>query len=586
MKKILFTLFLALTSLAANAQLEYVNGSFTQDNKDASEAGEDLGSRNLTSELIKDWPEDFDGNGKAALLRAVFTNVPDEDIRDKMTLSISSGLHVVRTEYVNTPQGLEMWTFVDPSGPNQVDLTYKQDGTLGNAIVRDVRFEAGKMYMLEINNKLRLAINVETLPAGIGVQIAGRYYGDTPVYIPDMTTGEKSIVLTVPADKNMDIDLYKLPSTIRVNQSSTNFKFDLRKKYEVRFTSRETGTLYINDEMVGQVPCTKKLYAGTYNIRATGANGVNLAFPLNVNANTNEVPLVFTPSLTISFAAQYDGRQVNGAHVYITDSKGMPVRNGLLNYFDTPASVLLPYDKYHINTTYTTDYGATVSKNTTLKVDQNTDPFSLTVLPIRTVHTSIFNRDFPRRSWGLSASYIQKWYTFDQNGRTQKCDWWGNDGHVDGVQFGIAYQPYFGYGLGLNTGFFGQYFWSSNETSESELKIEEWDIFVPMHLMFRLPIKDYDFHINTGVGFEYGVSLKGIYSGSESGSEKLEFDDDSPRAFNMYYEIGAGFRIKALQINFLYGMGLTKNKKFLTDEQGEYINAKPSKLAVTLGLMF
>lgn len=583
MKKLLTICLCLVAALTANAQLEFVTGSFHEINRSAVEAGSDLGSRNMTDQLIKDWPDDANGDMPAALIRAVFSNVPDDRIRDRMSLSISGGYHVISTEFMATANGLEMWTFVDPTQGRTVDLTYRQDGNLGSAIVRNVAFESKKIYTLEINNKLRLGIHVETNPAGLGVQIDGTYYGDTPLDIPEMTTGEKRLVITVP--QGADIDLSKLPTSIRVDQTSTNFNFDLRRAYDVTFTSNESGTLYIDERRVGNIPITTSLHAGTYNVRATGANGVELSFPINVDATLESVPLVFTPSLNVNFAAQYDGRQVTNAHVYITNPDGTQRYNGISNFFDTPANVLLPYGKYRIKTTYTTPYGSTVSKSGKLDVNNNTDPFYLADLPINSVHHNIFNRDFPRRSWGLSVSYLSRWYSYKVNGRSHNCDLWGDDSKQSGIQFGIAYQPYFGYGLGLSTGFFGQYFWTEAPESASEkLKIDEWDLFVPLHLMFRLPIKDYDFHVNTGVGFEYGASLKAKYE--DEGSESIDFDDNSPRAFNMYYEIGAGFRVKALQINFVYGLGLTKSKNFLLDSNGNYLEAKPNKLGVTLGLMF
>lgn len=585
MKKTIILLLLALWTATASAQLEYVAGSFKHINSDAVEAGEDLGRRNMSEKLIKDWPDDFDGNRPAALIRTVFSNVADDQIRDKMQLSISGGIHVLDTKFQNTPNGLEMWTFVDPTDKRKVDLTYKQNGNLGNAYVRNVSFESGKTYQLEITNKLRLTINVSTHPTGLGVTIGGKYYGDTPITIPEMTTGEHSIVITAPADA--DIDLLKLPSSIRIDQNSTNFNFDLRKAHNVSFQSKDQGTLYVDDEKIGRIPGTYPLYAGAYTIRAVGDNGVTLSFAQKIDANTNVIPLVFTPSLNVSINAQYDGKQVNNAQVYITKPDGSLLRNGIQNYFDTPADVLLPYGKYKISTTYTTPSGQSVTKKDNLKVDKNTDPFFLTTLPIKTIHSNLFKRDFPRRSWGLSASYLMRWYTYKEDGRTQSCNWTGDDGKQSGVQFGIAYQPYFGYGLGLNTGFFGQYFWTDKLelSSTSSFKVEEWDLFVPLHLMFRLPIKDFDFHINTGPGFEYGVSLKGVFSGDEKGSESLDFDDGTPRAFNMYYEIGAGLRFKALQFNFVYGLGLTESKKFL-QRDGTYVGAKPSKIGLTLGLMF
>ncbi|MCM1400664.1 MAG: PorT family protein [Bacteroides sp.] len=586
MKPIITFLILFAAALTANAQMEYVGGSFRQINSNAVDAGADLGRRNMLDELIRDWPDDANGDVPAALIRAVFSNVPDEEVRDRMTLSLSGGFHVVKTEFVTTPNGMEMWTYVDPTGSRQVDLTYRQDGNLGSAIVRGVSLESKKIYTLEINNKLRLGIHVDTNPHGIGVQIGGKYYGDTPVDIPDMTTGEKSIVFTVP--QGVEVDPLKFPSSIRVDQSSTNFIYDLRKEYNVSFTSREKGTLYIDEKRVGTLPLDVKLHSGTYIVRAVGGNGVNISFPLNVDASTSEVPLVFTPSLNVTFAAQYDGRQVSNAQVFITNPDGTPRRNGLQNYFDTPADVLLPYGNYKIRTTYTTPTGASVTKNSSLKVDRNTDPFYLTTLPIRTVHSNLFKRDFPRRSWGLSASYLQRWYSFrGPDGRTHTCDWLGEDGKQSGIQAGIACQPYFGSGFGLNTGLFLQYFWTDKVdiSGGTSVSFEEYDLYVPLHLMFRIPVNDFDFHINTGPGFEYGVSLKGKFHGDETGSEDVEFDEDTPRAFNMYYEIGAGFRIKALQINFVYGMGLLKSSKFLSDGS-KYYDAKPNKLGITLGLMF
>lgn len=580
MKRIIFLAAILFSFLGASAQLEYVQGSFKRVNADAEAAGADLGHRNMAVDLVKKWPMDADGNKEAALVRVIFRNVPDDLILNKMTPSISGGRHVVNTEYRKTDKGQEMWVFFDSTNGRRADLTFRQDGNLGSAIVRDVVLEPHQMYTLEVNNRMRLTINVITNPEGLDVTVGGVHYGLSPVTIPEMTTGTQTLMITNP--RGLDVDLAAAPTTIRVDENHTNFNFDLRKVYKIKFNTDESnGTLFLDGKEIGPVPATYDLPAGTYNLRAAGNNGVILEYPVRLGAEMTEVDLRFVPSLNMNFGAEYDGRQVaSGAQLTIRNSDGTTIPNGVLNFFDLPMTRVMPYGKYKLAFSYRGP-GGLVSKNENLTVDNNTPPTFISVLPIKSVHHNVFKRDFPRRSWGINVAYVMRSYSAKIGGKSYTRDWWGQDGHENGIQFGLAYQPYFGAGLGLNTGLYAEYFWTTNE--DESAKVEEWDLYAPLHLMFRLPIKDYDFHISTGLGFEYGLSLKGKdLTADDGGWENIDFDDETPKAFNMYYEISAGVRLRALQLNFTYGLGLTKNKNFIPEAE----DVKARRIAVSAALMF
>lgn len=150
---------------------------------------------------------------------------------------------------------------------------------------------------------------------------------------------------------------------------------------------------------------------------------------------------------------------------------------------------------------------------------------------------------------------------------------------MQGFQIGVPIQPYFGYGLGLNTGlYFEGYF-----CNEYDMDLTELCLYMPIDLMIRIPFgEEFSVFLNGGIGIDWsiGMTLK------EDGYDDYEIDYDlegAPRHFNFSAEVGGGIQYKALQLSAQYQMGLTDNPLMTAYED---VSVKMRKLAIQLSFMF
>lgn len=175
-----------------------------------------------------------------------------------------------------------------------------------------------------------------------------------------------------------------------------------------------------------------------------------------------------------------------------------------------------------------------------------------------------FNQAKDNYIGGFSVGYIQKQWTYEENGEKEKFGLFDDDKYLQGIQAGFRVDPQFGAGFGMNSGLFYEYCWAK---SEDEIDLygtyhytyEEHGLYLPLHLKFTMNFsKWFQLSIYGGVGLNYVMSgyayMRG--DGETYGSENVFSEEDDWKRFNTMLEYGVSIRISALQIDFTQSQGL------------------------------
>jgi hypothetical protein len=139
-----------------------------------------------------------------------------------------------------------------------------------------------------------------------------------------------------------------------------------------------------------------------------------------------------------------------------------------------------------------------------------------------------FNCPLISEKWGLTLGYIQQEYDpFDQMPLSP-------DAYLNGIKFGLRFDPLFKYGFGLNTGiFFEAYSNDFSSTISGDSKLGQYSINIPLHLEYRL-------------NFSRGFTMF-AYGGPSFNSvgNSTSIENSLPATF----EYGTGLRIHRIQFN-------------------------------------
>lgn len=87
------------------------------------------------------------------------------------------------------------------------------------------------------------------------------------------------------------------------------------------------------------------------------------------------------------------------------------------------------------------------------------------------------------RLWGFSLSYSMKWYTYSSGGSRNRVNYFGEGGPMQGIRFGVPFEPVFYRGIGLSTGIFGEVYSCKNDAETK--RIELVGLYFPVHAMYR-----------------------------------------------------------------------------------------------------
>lgn len=179
-------------------------------------------------------------------------------------------------------------------------------------------------------------------------------------------------------------------------------------------------------------------------------------------------------------------------------------------------------------------------------------------------HTHKFNEAKVHNFVGLSAGYVQKQWVYDYGEHTENIDIFGEDKFTNGIQCGLRIDPQLGYGFGIGTGLFYEYYFDRSEDMVEDgidyyLRTTEHSLYLPIHLKYSLNFsKWFQLAFYGGVGLDYGLSGKiHIYQDGESSESFSMYDDEFDiKRFNTSLEYGASLRINNVQFNYTISKGL------------------------------
>ncbi|MBD5212576.1 MAG: PEGA domain-containing protein [Bacteroidales bacterium] len=578
MKKIFSLLLISLYMASASAELEFKPNSWKSYSSNNRLAKTDLGHTN-TTHLNIDWPTNEDGDDVCALLIVKFENMSPSDIKE-MNVQTSRQSSVVKVDPVAVGSNnnlYELKIFLTASDNVEVTLT---NSSLGSVKIPAHNYDVKGVYEATILNPGREDISFTSDPPGAEVTLDGKTKKLTPCTFEKEKMGYHHIAIASP---NPAVADSKEEHGIDVSSSQKAFHYDLRKKKNIRIEADPKDAaleVYYNGQMIksglGQVSLEDAPYEFKYTIIAKRGRDEVTDY-LFVDANTpSEYKVKVLGTKTVSFMAKQNNEEVKGATIVVNGQE----------IGQTPTFKLLDYGKYVVSASYN---GYTGEKK--IKVGPNTKDVLIKIPNRKRVGYHPYDIDYNKRSWGLTAAYVHRFYNYSVNGKATKRNWVGEEGGSNGVQIGITYQPYFGYGQGLSTGVFWQgTFGTAKEIAGGEVDCQESAIFVPLQYQFRLPLhKNYSIALNVGAAMTYGLSNKFTYDDKSTldvgYGHNEEYDTYFPDAFDYSALVGFSIQLRALQIEAKYSIGLKDHKVMHNPDDSGSISYKSSFFSIGASLL-
>lgn len=575
MKKVSFILaILICATIGLHAQddgIKYSEGSF-RDRADIinSLAGSGMGAEDLAPTTYFQqqggkYLLDENGNPTNAAVVVFIKNLPLTEFSDIRVTVEGAQITNPTRRTINGREAIIVHVRGTNDGRRYNKLTVNHS-KFGQGVFLNPTFKTGHIYEIEFINARRTTVSVNTNPAGMTVIFDGQDRGLSPAMIQNVSMGEHEIEIPSSGPTT-----FTKKERIEVDDAHTAFSFDLRKQRNMTFrASRKNARLAVNDP-VTQRPIAEgteaivlqELPFGVYNVTANLDGKQVFNENITVDQYTNDVvDISVVKKKSVNFMAYQNNRELKGATVSI---KG----EGDVGY--TPITREMEYGTYSI-----TMSSGGQHKNGKLKVNDNSSALYSLVLPNPSHYRSRWNpfdTDYNKRSWGFSFGYVNKQYVYTiKNGgvsdRFKYNNWLEEDKMMHGIQMGIVYQPYFGYGQGLITGLFWQYFIGTvpDYAADDSPTDNEHNLMVPLLYQFRLPLaEDFSLYVCGGLEMVLGLSHSASWSGDSDSDVQLGFGTNEdygflfPKQFQLYAPVGGGLQFKALQLEFKYAWGLTDN---------------------------
>lgn len=584
MKKIFLILLSGIiTNLCSFAQIEYVQGSFkalSDSNKDTS--GTEIGIYNMTEKVIDDWKINADGDDVNAILILSFENFSPDDMKDISITKLSNNKIVSWAEKeLKTTEGvLTRWFYIPESDKAfDIDIAHPKFGTTR---IPGVTMQKHKIYHAKLRAQGTVSVAITSTPSQATVFFDTHKMGTTPITIPDVPLGKHQLALE-PQNKNV---AQGIDTSLDITLTNTTFDFNLMRQADVEFLAEPSNArLELTKDSrtiaqgIGKIDVAKLDY-GTYMVKGyLGADDNETVVEIN-DRTPRQVTVKVVPSSAISFTATQNNYPVSGVEINL---------DGVL-IGKTPMTHKVDYGSHFVNMSWG---GYNASKR--FNVGRNTNTNVSVKLPNRH-HTrhNIFDIDYKRREWGMSFNYINRTYTFKQKGeRPSNYNFYLNDGRENGIQMGVTYQGYYGYGQGINTGIYWQMFWAdaTNDSSDAPYYFEH-ALYIPIQYQFRLPLSSkFSLFANAGIGMTFGLHNELHFHGEE-GSYSLgygyneDYDMVFPKEFDCSLLFGGGIQFSVLQIEAKYSKGLINQNQILERNDIYEGTMKSSSWQVGLSIMF
>ena len=583
MKKFIFLFFSAICAvLSANAQIEYVDGSFKSlSESDRATSSSDIGHHNMTDLVIDDWKANADGDDVNGLLVLTFENLTPDEMKDIKISKLSNNQIVSFTDNeIREFDGELGKRFYIPSSskPFDIDIVHPKYGVTR---IPGVKMQRHKVYKAKIRAKGMVSVAVTSTPSGATVIFDNRNVGVTPLTIPNVILGKHPIKIVTP-NRNIANDKEE---NIDVTLSAVSFDFDLMKKKDVVFIADPgQATLLITKDGkdlargLGKVSVNELAY-GTYIVKGfLGGDDNETVVEIN-DVTPAEVIVKVVPSTAISFTATQNNYPVSGAEINV-DGVSIGV---------TPLTHKVDFGIHHVAMSY---MGYTASKR--FKVGPKTDPSLMLKLPNR--HRSrhnLFDIDYHRKEWGLAFNYVNRAYKLRGRGfKTETYNFYLDEGRESGIQMGVVYQGYYGYGQGLSTGLYWQMFFGTAHNIEEEPSYYEHSLYIPLQYQFRLPLTaKISVFANAGFGFTIGLYNNLKFSDGGDGYSlgygvNSDYEMLFPKLFDCSLLFGGGVQFGVFQVEAKFGQGLINQSHILEANDLEDMTLKSTFWQVGCSFVF
>ena len=178
------------------------------------------------------------------------------------------------------------------------------------------------------------------------------------------------------------------------------------------------------------------------------------------------------------------------------------------------------------------------------------------------------NVNYDDHKAGLYLGYASQQFKFSKGDNYICTDGiWGDRNRLHGVAMGAVVQGNWGYGIGLYWAFNGEFYFSTNnptETYQASSVNEAFDFYgeftfqMPLHLALTVPLTD-DF----AVGFHTGPGLTLTYISMFSDLRGY-FDDwsglgDALNVINLTYDFACYIEFRGIRLESQWSYGLIKN---------------------------
>lgn len=583
LQTLLTGLCLLAGTLAAHADLEIKSNSFGSINdNNAAVSDFDLGRTNMTYQYMEDqWINDADGNPTTALLVVFFENMTPAEIAELKIGSLSNNKVASQVAGTKEINGHESRWFFIPESNRTFDINFAHP-TLGNVRLTVPQMVRHNIYRVVVRAVGKASVVINTQPAGATVTFDNkRIAGTTPVTIPDVAFGRHSVAISYASNsygKNMP------STTIEVTPAQLTFNYNLVKTKEVKLVANPSNAQLevqgngITKQGFGSV--TAVFPYGEYTV--TGyLSGDRAEEKITIDDSTPAVTTInVIPSKRITFEAFQNNQRVNadinidGIHVGHT--------------FDQANLKPVQYGNHEVSLTY--NY---YNKRKKIKVGRNTQDVYVIKLPNRTRRKwNPFDTDYNAREWGMYIGYINRHYKWKDGPYQYKTNFWGEDKHEHGMQLGVSYQPYFGYGQGLSTGLYWQMVAGTPPKDEDGGTYYEHTLYIPLQYQFRLPLgENFSIFLNAGFAFNIGLYHEISYGDDESYEigygHNTDYDFYFPKAFDVGLLYGVGLQFKAIQIEAKMQRGLTNHASAYKDLfDTEELTVKNRNWSIGIAFMF